>query len=89
MITIFNRKELLITYDSKEQSEVRTILQDYKIKYDVKVKNLLSPSIFSTSGRTYVGSRDTDLTKSYEYKIYVKKSDYEEAIALLNKKSIR
>ena len=89
MINIFNRKELLITYDSKEQSEVRTILRDHKIKYNVNVNNLLSPSIFSTSGRTYVGSRDTDLTKSYEYKIYVKKSDYEEAIALLNKKSIR
>ena len=89
MINIFNRKELLITYDSKEQSEVRTILRDHKIKYNVNVKNLLSPSIFSTSGRTYVGSRDTDLTKSYEYKIYVKKSDYEEAVVLLNEKSIR
>ena len=88
MITIFNRKELLITYDSKEQSEVRTILRDHKIKYNVKVKNLLSPSIFSTSGRTYVGSRGTDLAKSYEYKIYVKKSDYEEAIALLKGKGI-
>ena len=85
MITIFNRKELLITYDSKEQSEVRTILQNHKIKYYVKVKNLLSPSIFSNSGRTYVGSRGTDLTKSYEYKIYVKESDYEEAIVLINR----
>lgn len=89
MITIFNRKELLITYDMKEQSEVRTILRDHKIKYNVKVKNLLSPSIFSTSGRTYTGSRGIDLTKSYKYKIYVKKADYEEAIVLLNGKSIR
>ena len=89
MITVFNRKELLITYDSKVQSEVRTILRDHKIKYNVKVKNLLSPSIFSRSGRTYLGSRGVDLTKSYEYKIYVKKSDYEAAIALLNGKLIR
>jgi hypothetical protein len=59
--------------------------QNHEIKYDVKVKNLLSPSIFSTSGRTYVGSRGVDLTKSYEYKIYVNKSDYEEAIALMNR----
>ncbi len=89
MITIFNRKELLITYDMKKQSEVRTTLQNHNIKYDVKIKNLLSPSIFSRSGRTYIGSRGVDLTNSYEYKIYVKKSDYEEAVVLLNEKSIR
>lgn len=89
MITIFNRKELLITYDMKKQSEVRTTLQNHNIKYDVKINNLLSPSIFSRSGRTYIGSRGVDLTKSYEYKIYVKKSDYEEAVVLLNEKSIR
>ena len=89
MITIFNRKELLITYDMKKQSEVRTTLQNHNIKYDVKINNLLSPSIFSRSGRTYIGSRGVDLTKSYEYKIYVKKSDYEEAVVLLNGKSIR
>ena len=89
MITIFNRKELLITYDMKKQSEVRTTLQNHNIKYDVKVKNLLSPSIFSRSGRTYIGSRGVDLTKSYEYKIYVKKSDYKKAMILLNEKSIR
>ena len=73
----------------KKQSEIRTTLQNHNIKYDVKIKNLLSPSIFSRSGRTYIGSRGVDLTKSYEYKIYVKKSDYEEAIVLLNGKSIR
>ena len=44
MITIFNRKELLITYDMNKQSEVRTILQNHKIEYNVKVKNLLSPT---------------------------------------------
>ena len=60
----------------KKQSEVRTTLQNHNIKYDVKIKNLLSPSIFSRSGRTYIGSRGVDLTKSYEYKIYVKKSDW-------------
>ena len=73
----------------KKQSEVRTTLQNHNIKYDVKINNLLSPSIFSRSGRTYIGSRGVDLTKSYEYKIYVKKSDYKKAMILLNKKSIR
>lgn len=36
------------------------------------------------------GSHGVDLTKSYEYKIYVKKPDYKEAMVLLNGiKSIR
>lgn len=33
MISIFNRKELLITYDMKKQSEVRTILNGYRAEY--------------------------------------------------------
>ena len=83
MITIFNRKELLITYDMQKQSEVRTILRNHKIKYDVKVKNLLSPSPMHAGSRTHAGSYGIDLTKSYEYKIYVKKADYERALELI------
>ena len=83
MISIFNRKELLITYDMKKQSDVRTILQNHKIEYNVKVKNLLSPSPLSTNGRTRIGSQGIDITKSYEYKIYVKKADYERAVKII------
>ncbi len=86
MITIFNRKELLITYDMKIQSEVRTILRDHKIKYDVKVRNLLSPSPMHSGSRAHTGAHGVDLTKSYEYKIYVKKTDYERAMNLINEK---
>ena len=83
MITIFKRKELLITYDMNKQSEVRTILQNHKIEYNVKVKNLLSPTPLSSGSRAHAGSLGVDLKKSYEYKIYVKKSDYERAISLM------
>ena len=83
MITIFNRKELLITYDMKKQGEVRTLLQAHKIKYDVKVKNLLSSSPMHAGARTHTGSHGIDLMKSYEYKIYVKKADYEKAKKLI------
>ena len=51
MITIFNRKELIITYDMQKQSEVRTLLQNNGIKYDVKVLNLRSPSPLSAGSR--------------------------------------
>lgn len=83
MITVFNRKELLITYDMTRQNEVRTILRDHKIKYDVKVKNLLSPSPMHVGARAQAGSLGMDLTKSYEYKIYVRKADYERALELI------
>ena len=82
MITIFNRKELLVTYDTKKQSEVRAILQNHKINYDVKVKNILGSS--SRGARAYTGSLGIDLNKSYEYKIYVSKSDYDRSVALVN-----
>ena len=88
MITLFNRKEILITYDMKQQSDVRTILRAHGIEYEVKVKNLLSPSPFHTSGRTYLASHGADLTKSYEYKIFVKRSDYEMAAVILKEKSV-
>ncbi len=83
MITVFNRKELLITYDMTKQNEVRTILRDHKIKYDVIVKNLLSPSPMHAGSRAHAGSLGMDLTKSYEYKIYVRKADYERALKLI------
>ena len=49
MISIFNRKELLITYDMKKQSEVRTILKNNEIEYKVKVKNILSPTSLNSN----------------------------------------
>ena len=84
MISIFNRKELLITYDMKIQSEVRTVLRDHKIEYKVKVKNILSPTPLSSGSRAHVGAVGIDLSKVYEYKIYVKASDYEKALFLMN-----
>lgn len=83
MITVFNRKEILVTYDMKRQSEICTILGVYKIDYDVKVKNILSSSSMRAGSRMYTGSHGVDLTKSYEYKIYVKKTDYERAVFLM------
>ena len=67
----------------KRQGEVRTILQNHKIQHSVKVKNLQSPSPLCASTRTHTGTLGMDLTKSYEYKIYVKKVDYEKAIKLI------
>ena len=43
----------------------------------------LCPSPMNAGSRAHSGSLGIDLTKAYEYKIYVNKSDYERAISLL------
>ena len=68
MITIFNRKELIITYDTAIQSKVRDILASNNVDYIIKVRNV-HPYALNL--------------RSYEYKIHVHKKDYEHASYLI------
>ena len=82
MITIFNRKELLITTDLNYQSNIRSILSDNGIDYTIKATNLQCSSIlYNKRGR--FGSFGINQNYSYEYKIYVHKKDYEQAYCLI------
>ena len=40
MLTIFNRKELIVTMDIHRQAEIRDVLAQNGINYTVKTKNL-------------------------------------------------
>lgn len=82
MITIFNRKELLITLDMKKQSEIREILSANNIEYVVKTTNLQSATVVG-SQRAYTGNYGINQDYSYEYKIYVRKGDYDRASSLI------
>lgn len=82
MITIFNRKELLITMDMKRQSDVRDILNANNIKYTVKVTNLQRTHAIGNS-RARSGSFGIKQDYSYEYKIFVHKNDYDKAIGMI------
>ena len=82
MITIFNRKELLITMDMNQQSNVRNILSANGVDYTTKVTNLQSPSVFENKRGRY-GSFGINQNYSYEYKIYVHKKDYDYALSLI------
>ena len=82
MITIFNRKELLITMDINHQANVRNILSANGIDYITKVTNLQSPSVFENKRGRY-GNFGINQAYSYEYKIYVHKKDYDYALSLL------
>ncbi len=84
MITIFNRKELTITFSMKRQLDVREILTNNKIDYSIKTINRKSPSPFSSGTRARTGTFGENLETSYEYIFYVKKEDYEQARHILN-----
>lgn len=84
MLTILNRKELMSTFDMKRQAEVRNILNDHHIDYDIKTLNRKSASPMMPGSRAYTGTLGENLELEYEYTIYVKKTDYDAACELLN-----
>lgn len=84
MITIFNRKELFVTYDMNKQGEIRLMLDNHGIPTKLKVTERLSASPFGGTDRARMGSFGVDQSKSKEYKVYVKKADYDKAEHLMN-----
>ena len=82
MITVFTRKELLITRDTKRQADVRDILAANGIDYTVKVTNRESPAAIGSS-RARAGSFGIRPDSVYEYRLYVHKKDYDRALSLL------
>ena len=81
MITIFNRKELLMTYDMKRQGEVRALLRDHGIECHVKICGVTR----TAGSRARRGNFGVDLSKAYEYRIYVKRTEYEKARMLIGR----
>ena len=75
MIHLFNRKELLLTSGMEHQARVRDLLAANGIPYRVKTSSNLSRS------RGVLPGMPMDVR--YQYRIYVKKEDYEKAKSLL------
>ncbi len=82
MITVFNRKELLITMDTSRRSAVCGVLSANGINYTTKVTNLQSASVFENKRGRY-GSFGINQNYSYEYRIYIHKKDYDKASYLI------
>ena len=82
MISVFNRKELLITFDMKRQANVCKKLSAKGIDYAVKTTNLQSSAPAGVQ-RARTGNYGIDQKYSYEYKIYVRKGDYDRASSLI------
>ena len=85
MITIFNRRELYITYSMKKQSEIRDTLSSNHIDYQIKTVDRMSPSPFSIGSRGRLGSLGQNMDVNYEYIFYVRKADYDLAQFCINK----
>lgn len=84
MITIFNRRELIVTHSMKEQGEIREILVENNIKYTMTTRNRNSSSLLGGT-RQITGSLGQNMEMVYEYTFFVHKKDYEEAVARLQR----
>lgn len=83
MITVFNRRGLVITMDFNKQAEVRGILTANEIPYVTKTINLQSSQTAGyRSGRT--GNPAINQKNAYEYRIFVHKKDYDKAAGLIH-----
>ncbi len=71
MITIFNRRELIVTYDLNVQAEIRDKLALHKIDY------VINPAQITLNINRCAA----------EYKFYVRKVDYEQALAVIYNKA--
>lgn len=83
MLTIFNRKELTITFDMKRLADIRTLLAQNGIVYSIKVINRNSPSPFDAGSRARTGTLGQNLQLANEYIVYVHKSDYDKAAGII------
>lgn len=82
MINIFTRREIVVTLDVARQSDICSILAANGIQYKVIATDLQSASTFGSS-RARTGTFGINQNYSYEYKIYVHKNDYENALRLI------
>lgn len=82
MITVFNRKELLVTLDMKRQADICEVLSSKGIDYAVKTTIFKVQLQLECKGRVR-GNYGIDQKYSYEYKIYVRKEDFDRASSLI------
>ena len=83
MVTIFNRRELLMTWSMEEQSRVRDILAVNGIDYQIKTVD----HAIRDRGRS--GSVGVDMSSAYQYYIYVRACDLGFSRACLRKLGMR
>ena len=82
MITIFNRREVSVTFDVHKLAKMREILSNHKIDYKIKTFSRETKG-FSLPSRTRVGNFGINVDYGREFVLYVRKEDYKKAKALV------
>lgn len=82
MITIFNRREVCLTFDVHKLARIRETLSSNGIDYKIKSFNR-GYNHFGGSSRVRMGNFGINVEYGREYVVFVKKDDYEEAMGLL------
>ena len=82
MLTIFNRRELYLTYDMNDRVRVCDILSVNGIDYHLKTTNTSAPLL--GSARRGGNTLGLNMDYIYEYKIYVHKDNLERAQYLIH-----
>lgn len=87
MITIFNRREVLMTDDMQKYEQVRSILDRNRIRYSVSCEG--GARTVMNSGNGVPGPVGQNSSFISRYMIYVKKADYDQAVDRINNKYFR
>ena len=85
MITLFNRRELTITWDQARQAQIRAILSSHGIESTVKILDFPASSNACNRYGHNAGTFGLNRDYLYAYRIYVRGRDYEEAEYLIRK----
>lgn len=88
MIHVFNRLELLVTYDQDHLNRARDVLSSAGIEYIYRTKDLTSPTFFGGGSRGHTGTFGINHSARVEYKIYVRSVDFQHAKTLLREEGI-
>ena len=82
MLTIFNRRELYMTYNMNDRIRICDILRANGIDYRLKTTNTTASAMGGRRGGNTLG---VNMDYTYEYKIYVHKNDYDRALHLIQR----
>ena len=80
MLNLFNRKELIVTYDLREVNRIREMLLANRIDYYVKASYMRPNRAMGTDRNRVAFTR-----KQEQFTVYVHKTDWDHAMYLLRK----
>lgn len=88
MITIFNRRELTVTYSMSEQTEIREALAGEGIPYRVRTVDSLGSGPLP-GGRARMGNAGVNASRTVEYIFYVRREDFDRALSVIGQSAIQ